>query len=48
MDQAMDMYEEITDSSLLVIPGGSHATPIEFPAMVNMGMDLFLRNSGLL
>ena len=44
MDQAWDMYEEIADSSLLVIPGGSHATPIEFPAMVNMGIDLFLRN----
>lgn len=48
MDQAWDLHENIAGSSLLVVPGGSHATPIEFPAMVNMGVDLFLRDHALL
>jgi len=48
MDQAWDMHENIAGSRLLVVHGGSHATPIEFPAMVNMGVDLFLRDHALL
>lgn len=38
----------IEGAEFTVIPRGSHATPIENPEMVNMRIDLFLRDHGIL
>jgi pimeloyl-ACP methyl ester carboxylesterase len=40
---ADDMHRRIKNSEFTSIPGGSHATPAENPEMINMRIDLFLR-----
>lgn len=48
VEQSLEMHEIIEGSRLLIVPGGSYATPIEFPQIMNMGIDLFLRGNGIL
>lgn len=40
---AEQMHSRIAGSEFAVIPGGSHATPVENPQMINYRIDLFLR-----
>jgi pimeloyl-ACP methyl ester carboxylesterase len=40
---ADEMHRRIKNSEFTGIPGGSHATPAENPEMINMRIDLFLR-----
>ncbi|MCC6810027.1 MAG: alpha/beta hydrolase [Deltaproteobacteria bacterium] len=37
------MHERIPGSELLFIPGGSHTAPIEFPELLNLRIEKFLR-----
>ncbi len=37
------MQSEIADCRLVVVPGGTHYTPVEFPEMVASELDRFLR-----
>jgi pimeloyl-ACP methyl ester carboxylesterase len=38
-----DMHQMVKDSDLLMIPDGSHATPIEHPELINLRIEKFLR-----
>jgi pimeloyl-ACP methyl ester carboxylesterase len=37
------MHAQIPGAELLLLPGGSHTAPIEFPELVNMRVERFLR-----
>ncbi len=45
MDIALEMEKKIKGSRLVVIPGGSHATPAENPQMINFAIEIFLRDN---
>ena len=45
MDIALEINEKIKGSRLVVIPGGSHATPAENPQMINFAIELFIRDN---
>lgn len=47
MHRSQKMQELIRDSELLVLPGGSHAGPIELPDTVNGAIEKFLRKNRL-
>jgi pimeloyl-ACP methyl ester carboxylesterase len=40
---AEELHRRISGSEIVVIPGGSHATPAENPQMINYRIDLFLK-----
>lgn len=42
------IHHEIKGSELFVVPGGTHATLIEQPALVNLRIESFLRRHGML
>ena len=47
MHRSLKMLELIEDSELLILPGGSHAGPIELPDTVTGAAEKFLRKHGL-
>lgn len=47
MHIALKMHERISGSRLVVIPGGSHATPAENPQMINFAIEIFIRDNFL-
>ncbi|WP_168210357.1 alpha/beta fold hydrolase [Persicimonas caeni] len=42
-----EMADQIADSELIVLPGGTHVGPIELPELVNGAIEKFLRKVGL-
>ncbi len=40
---SLEMHHQVKGSELLMIPGGSHTAPIEFPELINLRVEKFLR-----
>jgi pimeloyl-ACP methyl ester carboxylesterase len=47
-NQAELMARRIPDAELSIVPGGTHYTPVEYPELVNLRIEKFFRERGLL
>ena len=45
---AEDLCRQLPDAALCVIPGGSHAAPVELPDLVTLRAERFLRHRGIM
>lgn len=48
VSRAMKMHKQLPKSEMMIIPGGTHYAPIEFPEWINLRVEKFLGAKGLL